>query len=343
NKVITAVSNEFDAALVGEFSIRDLPGAVGSFLNKYYPSYIKPSKTELKNENFSFVVTTKKVDEYMSFIDKNLSGFNYSTVSGRINSKENLLDLSAEIPQFNYKNIAFYNVNVKGTGNYDTLALTSSIADVYINDSLHFPGTDLRVRSANDMSLVQLKTAANQTLNSADLFARVQTMPEGVRITFNESNFDLNGKNWTIEKNGELVLSKQLVSADGVKIYNGQQEILVTTHPSDIGTTNDIKVELTKVNIGDFAPYVVPDNRLEGLLTAQVDIVDPFGKMLVDLNGEADMFRLDNDSIGKLQLKAGYSQRSNKVTFSTNSENDNYNFDLAGSYNLADTANAAPL
>lgn len=343
NKVITAVSNEFDAALVGEFSIRDLPGAVGSFLNKYFPSYIKPSKTELKNENFSFVVTTKKVDEYMSFIDKNLSGFNYSTVSGRINSKENLLDLSAEIPQFNYKNIAFYNVNVKGTGNYDTLALTSSIADVYINDSLHFPGTDLRVRSANDMSLVQLKTAANQTLNSADLFARVQTMPEGVRITFNESNFDLNGKNWTIEKNGELVLSKQLISADGVKIYNGQQEILVTTHPSDFGNTNDIKVDLTKVNIGDFAPFFVPDYRLEGLLTAQVDIADPFGKMDVDLRGEADMFRLDNDSIGKLQLGAGYSKRQNKVTFKTNSANDNYNFDLEGSYDLSDTANTAPL
>ena len=198
----------------------------------------------------------------MSFFDKNLSGFNYSTVTGRINSKENLLDLNAEIPQFSYKNIFFYNVNLKGTGNYDTLALNSSIADIYINDSLHFPGTDLRIRSANDMSMVKLKTAANQTLNSANLSARVQTMPTGVRITFNESNFDMNGKNWTVEKNGELVLSKELVSADGVKIYNGQQEILVTTHPSDIGNTNDIKVELKKVNIGDFAPYVVTDNRL---------------------------------------------------------------------------------
>lgn len=343
NKVITVVSNEFDGALVGEFSIRDLPDAVRSFLNKYYPSYIEPSHKTLKNENFSFVFTTKKVDEYMGFINKNLSGFNYSTVSGRINSKENLLDLNAEVPQFGYKNIFFYNINLKGSGNYDTLALSSSIADVYINDSLHFPGTDLRVRSANDMSLVQLKTAANQTLNSADLFARVQTMPTGVRITFNESNFDLNGKNWTIEKNGELVLSKELVSADGVKVYNGQQEILVTTHPSDEGSTNDIKVELTKVNIGDFAPYVVRDNRLEGLLTANVDIIDPFGKLLVDMHGEADMFRLDNDSIGNLKLTASYSQRTGKVNFGTISENTNYNFDLKGLYDLSDTANTAPL
>ncbi|WP_205510768.1 translocation/assembly module TamB domain-containing protein [Longitalea arenae] len=343
NKVITVVSNEFDGALVGDFSIRDLPDAVRSFLNKYYPSYIKPSRRELKNENFSFVFTTKKVDEYMSFIDKNLGGFNYSTITGRINSKENVLDLNAEVPQFNYKNIFFYNLNLKGTGNYDSLSLSSTIADVYLNDSLHFPGTDLRVRSAKDMSLVQLKTAANQTLNSADLFARVQTMPGGVHITFNESNFDLNGKNWTIEKNGELVLSKELVSAEGVKIYNGQQEILVTTHPSDIGNTNDIKVELKKVNIGDFAPYVTTDNRLEGLLTATADIIDPFGKLQVDLAGEAEMFRLDNDSIGKLQLNANYSQVTNRVNFKTISANDKYIFDLNGLYNLSDTAHTAPL
>ena len=343
NKVITVVSNEFDAALVGEFSILDLPASVRVFLNKYYPSYIKPGRLPQKNENFSFVITTKEVDEYMAFIDKNLSGFNYSTLTGRINSRENLLDLNAEVPQFTYKNINFYNLNLKGTGTMDTLSMTSTIADVYINDSLHFPGTDIKVRSANDMSHVDIRTAANQTLNSANLSARVQTMPSGVRILFNESDFDLNGKNWTIDKNGELVLSEQLVSADGVKIYNGQQEILITTHPSDIGYTNDIKVELRKVNIGDFAPFAVPQYRLEGLLTATADIIDPFGKLQIDLAGEAEMFRLDNDSLGRLQLNANYSKQTGKVNFATVSDNEQYRFDLKGFYDLADTAFTNPL
>jgi hypothetical protein len=343
NKIITVLSNEFDAVLVGEFSIRDLPSSFQSFLNKYYPSYIKPAKTVPKNENFSFVITTKKVDEYLDFVDKNLGGFNFSTITGRINTKENLLDLNAEVPQFSYKNIFFYNVNLKGTGDMDSLRLESSIADIYLNDSLHFPGTTVAVRSANDQSLVNIKTAANQTLNAADLSAKVQTMPAGVRILFNESHFDLNGKNWVIDKDGELVLSKQLVSADGVKLYNGQQEILVTTHPSDIGNTNDIKVEMKKVNIGDFAPYVVPRNRLEGLLTATVDIIDPFGKMQVDLAGEAEQFRLDNDSIGRIPLNANYNQRSGRINFSALSQNKDYQFDVKGVYNLLDTVNAVPL
>jgi hypothetical protein len=346
DKIIKVASNEFDGVLAGEFSIRDLPAAFSTFLNKYYPSYIKPARTTTmqKNENFSFVFNTKKVDEYMSFIDKNLGGFNYSNVSGQINSKKNLLDLTVEVPEFSYKNIFFYNLNLKGTGTLDTLSMNSTIADVYINDSLHFPGTDIRIHSANDMSLVQLKTTASQTLTAADLSARVQTMPTGVRITFNESNFDLNGKNWTIDKDGELVLSKELVSAEGLKIYNGQQEILVTTQASeDFGSANDIKIALKKVNIGDFAPYFVTTNRLEGLLTADVNVIDPFGKLKVDMVGDAELFRLDNDSIGKLQLHANYNHQNGKVDFGAVSNNDQYTFDLKGLYDLADTARVTPL
>ncbi|WP_127124626.1 translocation/assembly module TamB domain-containing protein [Pseudoflavitalea rhizosphaerae] len=338
NKVITVLSNEFDAALVGDFSIMELPSAFRSFLNKYFPSYIKPATT-LKNENFSFVITTKKVEDYLDFVDKNLGGFNFSTVAGRINSKENMLDLNAEVPQFNYKNLTVYNVSLKGIGNRDSLSLESTIADVYINDSLHFPGTSIKIGSANDLSRVTVKTSASQTINAASIAAKVQTMPRGVRITFDQSNFDVNGKNWLIEKDGEMVFSDDLVSADGVRIYSGDQEILVTTHPSDIGNTNDVRVSLKKINIGDFAPYVVKKNRLEGLLNANIDIMDPFRKMQVDLSGEAEQFRLDDDSIGNITLSGNYSMRSGIVNFGAISNNENYNFNLTGAYTIKDSTN----
>ncbi|NML22130.1 hypothetical protein HHL16_14700 [Pseudoflavitalea sp. G-6-1-2] len=342
NKVITVLSNEFDAALVGDFSIMELPAAFQSFLNKYYPSYIKPAQT-LKNENFSFVITTKKVEDYLDFVDKNLGGFNFSTIAGRINSKENLLDLNAEVPQFNYKNLTVYNVSLKGIGNMDSLSLESSIADVYVNDSLHFPGTTIRMSSSNDLSHVMVKTSASQTINAASIAAKVQTMPRGVRILFDKSNFDVNGKNWLIEKDGELVFSEDLVSADGVRIYSGDQEILVTTHPSDIGNTNDVRVEMKRINIGDFTPYFVKKNRIEGLFTGTVDISDPFKKFQADMSGEAEQFRLDDDSIGRVALKGNYSSRTGTVNFGALSKNPHYNFDIAGSYNTIDTVNSLPL
>ncbi len=337
NKVITAVSNEFDAALVGEFSIKDLPEAFRTFLSKYYPAYIQKRRVLTTNENFSFVITTKQVDEYLQFVTDDFHGFNFSTITGRINTKENLLDLNAEIPQFNYKNIAFYNLLLKGNGDLDKLGIETNIADIYFNDSLHFPGTAITINSSNDLSDINITTSANQTLNSANLSAKLQTLPKGVRVLFNESNFDVNGKNWTIEKNGELVLSEEIISADGVKIYNGDQQVMITTMPSDIGNTNDIKVDLTKINIGDFTPFFIKSNRLEGLFTGTVDVVDPFGKLHVDLKADADQFLLDDDSIGKLQLTANYTKSANEINFKAYSDNKDYYFDINGAYTLADS------
>lgn len=343
NKVITLVSNEFDAALAGEFSILDLPTAFQNFLNKYYPAYIKPTKAVSSKEDFSFVITTKNIQEYLDLFVKDIKGFDNSTITGRINNKENLLDLNAEIPNFAYKNISLYNLSLKGQGSLDSLSVATTIGDVYINDSLHFPSTSIAISSSNDQSNVRVITSANQTLNSANISALVNTRRDGVSIKFKESSFDINGKSWTIDKDGELVLSKELIAADGVKIYNGQQEIRIASVPSDIANTNDIKIDLQKINIGDFAPYVVSSNRLEGLLTGTVDIIDPFGKLQVDINGNAEQFRLDDDSVGKINLAANYNQKTGLVNFKGISENKDYQFDLKGIYNIIDSASGKQL
>ena len=340
NKVITLLSNEFDAALAGEFSIKDLPAAFQSFLNKYYPTYIKPAKTIPANQNFSFVISTKKVDEYVALFRKDLAGFNNSTITGRINTRENLLDLEADIPQFSYNNVSISGFNMKSKGTMDSLSVESNIADVAINDSLHFPSTTIRINSANDLSDVRITASASQNLNAANIAARVQTLPRGVKIFFNESNFDLNGKNWLIQKDGELTLTEDLIAADNVKLFNGQQEILVTTVPSDIGNTNDIQIGLRKVNIGDFSPYFIRTNTLEGLISGSITIADPFKKMQIDIDADAEQFRLDDDSIGRIKLAANYNSRNRQINLSALSDNENYRFDLKGLYALADSAKA---
>jgi hypothetical protein len=338
SKSIVIVSNEFDAALVGEFSIRELPAAFQTFLNRYYPSYIKPSTKKLTNENFSFVITTKKVDEYLDLFDKNIKGFNNTNLSGRINTKENLFDLDAEVPQFSYKNIAFYNVNLQGRGTIDSIALATSIGEVFINDSLHFPGTKINIRAGNDVSKINITTSANQTLNSASISGTLHTMQNGFNLVFDPSTFDVNGKKWTIDNGGELTLVKDMVTTDGLKIYSGDQQVFITSHPSEIGNGSDLGIELKKINIGDFTPFFLKGNRMEGLLTGRVDIANPFGKMNVDVKAEAEQFRFDDDSIGKLQLNSSYSAATGRVNVDVVSNNQDYNFDVKGFLNINDSS-----
>lgn len=337
-KIITAISNEFDGALVGEFNISNLPKNFQTFLSKYFPSYIQPVPVnENENANFSFVISTKMVDEYVNLINKNLSGFNNSTFTGRINAKENLLDFNAEVSQFSYNNILGTDVSVKASGDMEKLSLDGSIGNIYINDSLHFPGTYFAITSSEDISQVSIETRSNHTLNTASLKGQVQTLAKGVKITFEESLLEIQGRQWSIAKNGELTLSEDLILADGIRMFNDQQEIRLTTIPSDIGNSNDLRVDLKNIYLGDFMPFILKSNRVEGLLTGNVLIIDPFKKPAVEIDVRAEQFRLDNDSIGVLNMSGYYDHRRKNLSFNSQSDNYQYEFNLFGEYQFKDS------
>ncbi len=338
SKTITVRSNEFEGAIVGEFSILKLPASFQEFLHRYYPSYIRPNTLKFSREKFSFVITTREVGPYLDLFTKDIRGFNNTNINGRINSDRNLLNVNADVPQFNYKNISFYKVDLIGNGNYDSLSMETNIGEVYVNDSLHFPQTHIGLRSFNDISDVNISTSASQTLNAANISARVQTLTDGVKIKFNPSTFDINSKTWTIDKNGELLFSKNIVGAEAVRIYSGEQQFLISTTPSGEGNWNDIHLELHKINIGDFSPFFISDERVEGVLTGNVDVSDPFNHTDARFNGTAEYFRFSNDSIGKMILTAEYNKQNGIVNASVNSDNKDYHFDLRGIFNTSDSA-----
>jgi hypothetical protein len=221
--------------------------------------------------------------------------------------------------------------------------METTIGDVTLNDSLHFPGTRLLLHSANDQSTLQITTSANQTLNSANISARVTTLPTGVQVTFNPSTFDINSKTWTIDRDGIVTFNHNIFSAENFSVHNGDQQVLMTTHPSDAGNWNDIHIDLKKVNIGDFTPFVEKAERLEGMLTGNVEVTNPFGHPGATFHGTADQFRFANDSIGKIDLTADYSGSAGLVHATAHSDNLNYHFDARAVIHTNDSVAGPPI
>lgn len=336
-KTLVLKSNELDAAIVGKYSVRDMPAAVSQFLSIYYPSYVKAPRRLSTDEDFSFVVKTKSVDEYISLLDLGISGFDNSAFSGRINSAQNIFTLDADIPSFNIGDVGFSGLVLKGNGDLNALNLHTVIGNTVVNDSLYFPETSITIASRNDTSNIAIKATANQTFNTANISAKVITLSDGVQIVFNASNFDINGKTWAIDRNGELILRKNQLNSSNLRIYQDLQEITVSTEPSDIGYTNDLRVDLANINIGDFAPFFITSNRLEGVLHGTVRVADPFGKLSAETDLNIEQFRLDNDSIGNIRGNANYMLQSGMINFLAEADNKDYTFDISGSVNTKDT------
>jgi hypothetical protein len=338
-KYLTFQTNELDGTLTGHFKILELPDAFQLFLNRYYPAYINKPKRKIENQDFTFLVKTKNISDYISLINKKIAGLDNSIFTGNINVAENTLNLQAEIPQFNFSNISFNNIHFIGKGTLDTLTFDGDIDDVVFNDSLHAPGTKIRVVATNDISDLLINTSANKTLNAADLSARIQTNKDGFKLLFNPSSFTINEKKWTIEQGGELELNKKMLLANNIKFDQDGQEIYLSAEPSATGSTNDVIVGIKKLDIGDFAPLFIKTPRIAGFMSGNIRINDPFGKPSVEFDTKTEAFRFENDSIGILTTSGEYFTGPGSVNIHAVSDNKIYNFSADFAYRPKDSAN----
>ncbi|MEP7251015.1 MAG: translocation/assembly module TamB domain-containing protein [Ginsengibacter sp.] len=325
-KYLTLRTNEMDAELNGNFSINELPDAFQLFLYKYYPAYINKPKRKIQNQDFTFLIKTKNISDYVALFDKRISGLDNSIFIGNINVAANTFNLQADIPLFTYSNIAFNNIHFTGRGTEDTLTFNGDIEDVIINDSLHSPGTTLKVVAANDVSDVEINTSANKTLNAADLSFRVFTKNDGFDLLINPSTFTINQKKWTIAEGGRLELIRDMFIASNIKLTEDGQEIFVSTQPSEIGSSNDIVIDVKNLNIGDITPLLTKQVHLDGLMTGNIRVNDPFGRLAVEFDTKTRQFRFENDSVGVLSTKGEYLLNRGSFTVNAISDNQLYNF-----------------
>jgi len=330
-------SNDFNASIVGEFNIQELPNNIQSFLHHYYPSYIDAPKTLPKNQTFTVTINTNYVDPYLQLFEDKLSGLNDMTISGTVNTKKDSFALSLKLPYAKYKNYIINGADINGIGNSKTLKLTGDIDNFQISDSLNFPKIKLSIAAANDHSFVSFKTNGNSTVNEADLNADVNTLSDGVRILFNHSSFILNEKKWNLEKEGEISIRKNLVEAKNVKFSQGFQEISVESDKDDTDSKNNLIVKMKNVILGDITSALMKDPKMEGVTTGDIHLHNFFGKFNAAADLKTEQFRLNDDSIGVLNIKSNFLASTGIIKYNVISPNSEYNFTGDGFYNLNDS------
>ncbi len=336
-KSLELTSSDFNASIIGKFSIIDLPASIQSFLNRYYPAYINPPKEIPKNQSFKIEASSNYIEPYIKLFNKKISGFNDASFSGTIDTKKNVLGLQANVPYAKYKKYIISGAQLNGKGNKDTLVLNGDISSIQLSDSFHFPNSHFDISSANDHSLISIKASADNTFNDATILADVYTIQDGVRINLRPSTFVLNDKKWSIEKNGELIIRNNFMLANNIHFTQGFQEITADTDQEDGGNTNNLNISLKNVYLGDITSLFFKNPRMEGITSGDIVLNDFFGKFNADAELNTEQFRMDEDSIGLVKIIAKYNNETGEIPFSVQSENEGYHLNATGSYNVKDS------
>jgi hypothetical protein len=336
-KELIVRSNEFDGSVTGQFEYQDLGNAAQLFLNRYYPNIFKAPKSFNRNQDFRFEVHTKNVEELTSLVSSDVTGFNGSTITGHISTNNNTASFIADIPDFGFKTYRFTDLHLTGDGTLDNLKVDGLLGKLKVNDSLEFYKTSLGMVSTGGESQFTLQSVSNNTLNELDISGTLISYPDGIRALFNPGSFTVNGQQWKMEKNGELLLQGNVVHADNLRFVHNDEEISLSSEPGPEANSYNLNAQFTNINIGDFAPLFLKNNRLAGRLNGTVTISDPLHNPYINTdNTTINHFWFDNDSIGKLSITGNYDIKKGLVNYTVGSDNKRYNFDAAGNVNLKD-------
>jgi hypothetical protein len=340
NKLLELKSKDINAQVKGKFNISELSNDVQYLLHNYYPAYIPLPHTKPSNDSFSFKLNTRNAEELVNIIDPYMKGLSNAELKGSVDLTRKQLEMNGNIPYFKYKDVEFLNTQLRSTGNKDSLELEVNAKSFTYQDSISFPDINLFVRASHDTSRFRLHTINNPTFRSVDLNADMYTFSDGLKLKFLPGSFDLFEKKWILEKDGELEVHNNVVSASSIKFTQGEKYVLLNTEPSAEGSNNDVTIDVRKINVGDFLPLFLKEPKIEGLSTGRIRITDPFHKPRIETqNLTTEQFRLNDDSIGILKTDFAYDIEKGTAAYKAISDNNNHVFSIEGTYNAKDSSN----
>lgn len=314
NRNLQLRSNEMDASVRGLFDWENLPNLGLSLGNRFFPSWISAPARQHESDQIEFSARTYNIESYLELLHLPISGLSNAQLEGRIDPSNRSAYIRASVPKLQYESLVFQKTTLKAEGLGDSLRMSASIDRINLNDSINIPEARIEVNAHKDTADVQLMAGVSEAIDKADIRSRLIAYSDGLRIDLAPSTFLIQGKLWSIDENGQLILRRDQPAYGNLSLREGDQRIDVRTIPSKTGSNNDIEVSIESLNLHDITPFFMPSNELEGLISAKVRLIDPAGKLQVEADTIQTRFlRFGADSIGELGASLEYDINTNQL------------------------------
>lgn len=335
-KTLRVQGNEVNGYVQGSYSFMELPNAFKLFLNKYYPSFFQSPPMINAGQDFTFAVEFGAVDKLIGAFTDDVTGFDGTRIEGALNTLTGNVSLNAVVPYAAYQDFGVRNLELKSTGDFSRINVSTSLGEVLFQDSVMFRNPLILASSGKDTSLIKLDLQADDTTSLNGFYARLVTVGDGVKIHFLNSSFTVNGKPWNMMAGNEVYWSRDFLTVHNLKITRNDQSITISTNEFNPDESR-FMVNLKDLNLADIIPHGLTNTLIEGLANGDIYVNDPFGRLSVDADIRTSQLRVDNDSIGLVSWKGNYDHPLGQLTFDVAANNSLASFTAKGEVGLSDS------
>ncbi|NLR58784.1 hypothetical protein HGH93_11770 [Chitinophaga polysaccharea] len=333
-KVLEFAGSEISGFVKGQYSFLQLPNAFHLLLYKYYPSYFSPPSQTNINQDFTFAFNLGDVDKLLKGFTNQFTGFNQSRVDGALNTMNGgNLALNINIPEAGFRGYHVQDLQVKGEGNFNKVNISTSIGKILSGKNVMFENPVILASSGHDTSYVKVDLSAEDTSSLDGFYARIITVAEGVKVNFLNSAFTVNERQWNVTPGNEIYWSKHFLTVKNFRITRNDQRVTIETNEFNPDESKFI-VTLKNLNLADVIPAQLITTRIEGITDGTINIADPTANLDINTALRTRELRIDNDSIGIVNVDGSYHHQTGIATFSVQSDNEGKAFAAQGQVGL---------
>jgi len=305
DKELVVESNDIVASVKGKYQLSKLPVSVQFFLSKYIPNYISVPVVFPPAQDFTFSIKTRNIDSILAVSFNGVKGFDTATVTGSLNTDDQKVTLSADVPSATLGMFHMHNISVSAQGNLDQLELNTSIENVAVGDSIFNSTLSVTTTVANDSLNFTIATTAPDTSSAITLNGHIIARQDSLFLSILPSEFYLNRTRWDIPGGSKVVYADHYLDVEGIVLSSGLQRVTANTRLSNQDQSLVIASENLDLSqagaLAGMSAYQ-PDGRLNGVIT--VDKI--FRQVYVSANMQATGVKLGNDTVGTINLIGFY-------------------------------------
>lgn len=339
NRNLVLKSDFLNATINGQYNFLSLHKCFNNMICKVIPNYLSPYKNEeISRQNFSFdinLVNTQKLN-VLFFPDLDIE---HLELKGSLNNYKDKAEVLGYIETFRYKNYLLNDLTLKTEIKPNNSAqFLFGISKFAQNDTILMKEFALKANGSNNKALLQMIVQDTTSLIYANLNSSVNFLPKQVQFKFNESNIIYSQSNWKINPDGELNLFDSLVKIEQVSLSSGNQLIALNGQFNKNGNKKNLLVSLTDFelnNINLLYPnlYIKVDGKSNGNISYQ-SIQD---KNIINGNILVNNLKLDNDTIGDIELVSNFDDKNKRLSFDATALNGKLNNFNVNGYWLINT------
>ncbi len=337
-KTIKISSDLIEGELVGNYNLQSLPNEIYNQLNIYLPSIFNTSKKyNTQPCNLTFNIHTKKLASLINIINPDIILSDNSSISGNMDSQNNILSLSGELDELKYK--AFHGQDVSLQLNTHNHSLNAEVRseNVIIGGILPLYNFTLSQQARNDsMKLNLFWNNWDEITNSGAIYTETK-FNKGLddrlftNINLLPSSIIMNDSTWLIQ-NSQISVNREGVNVKAFRISHLNQEINVNGSVYN-DNNNNLSAYFQNINLKETSNFInLSSLSIDGLLNGNINFEQSTKNPVITSNILINDLRINDETIGNLALESTWNQEKKAIELSASSKRDSINTILGSGY-----------